>query len=184
MNCELIVRGNVQDVGYRGIVREHARVLGLRGYVFNDTDETVKIMCARQPEEINRFLDDINIREGFVHVDKIDKFEVERAPPLPETFSEIKTDELEDIGRKLEKGNVELVKLNAGQEKGFKTLNAGQEKGFKTLNAGQEKGFKTLNAGQEKGFKTLNAGQEKLAEGQEKGFKSIVSVLERIEKKL
>jgi acylphosphatase len=39
------IRGKVQHIGYRGIIEGTGRKLDLKGYVFNDLDNSVKIVC-------------------------------------------------------------------------------------------------------------------------------------------
>ncbi len=44
--------------------------------------------------------------------DLIDKKELSLEIPLPETFTKVNADDVEDIGRKLDKGNSELREIN------------------------------------------------------------------------
>ncbi|MBU4138322.1 MAG: acylphosphatase, partial [Euryarchaeota archaeon] len=39
----ILLRGKVQHIGYRGIIEGTARKLDMKGYVFNDIDGSVKI---------------------------------------------------------------------------------------------------------------------------------------------
>ena len=76
MRCAITVRGKVQDAGYRKIIEENAKIMGIRGYVFNDIDKTVKVVCEGQTPLIEELLETINIHRGSVSVDRIDKIEV------------------------------------------------------------------------------------------------------------
>ncbi len=150
MRCPLTIKGHVQDVGYRDIIEKSARRRGLHGYVFNDIDGTVKLVCDSAAESIDEFIDVINLHEGGIFVENILKREIETSFPIPGTFSRIKTDTKEDTERKLDKGVDAIKSVKAD------TI---------LLVRGQNK----LVEGQERGFKDLNEGQNKLVEGQERG---------------
>ncbi|PKP54465.1 MAG: hypothetical protein CVT90_01150, partial [Candidatus Altiarchaeales archaeon HGW-Altiarchaeales-3] len=118
MRCALTIRGNVQDVGYRKIIEANAISRQLRGYVFNDIDGTVKLVCDAEVCVVEDFVDAINIHRGNIFVQEINKIEIKDVSfPLPETFVRLQTDDLKDIGRKLDKGNVFLEYLGIGQDK-------------------------------------------------------------------
>jgi acylphosphatase len=68
---EIIVKGNVQKVGYRDYVEEVARRLGIVGFVENVKDGTVRIICETHEKMVKRFIDQININEGLIKVEDI-----------------------------------------------------------------------------------------------------------------
>jgi acylphosphatase len=68
---EIIVKGNVQKVGYRDYVEEVARRLGIVGFVENVKEGTVRIICETNEEMVKRFIDQININEEFIKVEDI-----------------------------------------------------------------------------------------------------------------
>jgi acylphosphatase len=68
IELHLIVRGEVQGVGYRAIVQEHARALKLLGTVCNLSDGSVEIFVHGPPETVAQFLQLIRHQIGFAQV--------------------------------------------------------------------------------------------------------------------
>jgi acylphosphatase/gas vesicle protein len=68
---EIIVKGNVQKVGYRDYVEEVARKLGIVGFVENVKDGTVRIVCETDEETIKKFIHEINIKKGLIEVEDV-----------------------------------------------------------------------------------------------------------------
>ncbi len=68
---ELIVRGNVQRVGYRNIVSQAAFELGINGYVENLPDESVRIVVKGNEGKIREFINKIKIRKWPINVENI-----------------------------------------------------------------------------------------------------------------
>jgi len=72
----LIISGDVQGAGYRGIIIRTGRKLGLVGNVENIPDGTVKVVCEGEKEKIEDLINSIKIRDEIVDVENIDvKFE-------------------------------------------------------------------------------------------------------------
>jgi len=74
----IILRGRVQYIGYRGIIEGTARKLDLKGYIFNDIDNSVKIVVEGLQKSIDHFLDSLkdfarsdieNIEQKEIHED-------------------------------------------------------------------------------------------------------------------
>jgi len=167
MRYAVTIKGKVQDVGYRDIVEAHAKAIGLSGFVFNDEDDDrrVNLICEGTPDTIDEFINVISVHEGRVSVDNIDKFEIESSFKLPKKFTRLQTDDLGDVGRKLDEGNTQL-KVHSNLLKDISEM------------------LDRLKKGQDKGFKSISEGQDRLREGQDKGFNSIVKILEKIHDKL
>lgn len=77
--ARIIVGGVVQGVGYRALVKQAARHLGLKGLVRNLEDTKVEIFCEGPEDSINEFQKKINIKarpEDFlsINVSKIECF--------------------------------------------------------------------------------------------------------------
>lgn len=72
IKAEIIAKGTVQKVGYRDHVQETARKLSVKGYVENQRDGTVKIVCETDEETLQNFIKLINIKEDLVTVENIE----------------------------------------------------------------------------------------------------------------
>ncbi len=102
----IMVTGKVQDIGFRALIEDIARLLGLRGFAFNDIDGSVKMVCCGETGVINKFFNEIQARgaQKGVIIEDIEKEELPFHVYLPEKFSRIYTDEFGDLGRKLDIG--------------------------------------------------------------------------------
>ncbi len=151
--------------------------MDLSGFVFNDEADNrrVNLICEGEYKLIEKFIKVIDVHEGGISVDNLIKFEIDSSFKLPQKFTRLQTDELRDIGRKLDKGNTFLNYLKEGQDK----LVEGQDK----LVEGQDKLVEGQNA-LVKGQNEHTALLKDIKEGQDKGFKEIVKILEKIANKL
>lgn len=107
----VMVTGKVHDIGFRTLIEDIARLLDLKGFVFNDVDGSVKMVCCGENGVISNFFKEIRIRgeqRGAV-IEDITQEEIPFHIYLPDKFLRLYTDELADIGRKLDIGN-ELLK--------------------------------------------------------------------------
>ncbi len=109
-----MITGNVQDIGFRGLIEDIARLYNLQGFTFNDIDNSVKIVCCCENGVLNDFLDDIRIKgtQKGIMINEILKEEIPFQIYLPKRFVRLYTDKLEDIGRKLDIGNDILRNIN------------------------------------------------------------------------
>ncbi|TET91862.1 MAG: hypothetical protein E3J35_00995 [Methanomassiliicoccales archaeon] len=69
----ILIRGDVQEVGYRGFIQERALELKLVGYVENLADCRVKAVCEGEKEAIQNFCREIRIHDDFVNVKSVRK---------------------------------------------------------------------------------------------------------------
>jgi len=65
------VHGEVQRVGYRYVVQDTARRLGVKGYVQNMPDGTVKIIAEAPENVIQRFVEALKVQEPPANVESI-----------------------------------------------------------------------------------------------------------------
>jgi acylphosphatase len=115
----VIVKGKVQDVGYRKRIEGTAELFNLKGFPWNDVDGSVKMICEGREDFLNRFLEDIEIKEKLpsgIFVKSLEKKEISTEFPLPPKFVRLETEELGEISRKLDIGNERLggIEANTG----------------------------------------------------------------------
>jgi acylphosphatase len=71
--AKIIVKGDVQETGYRALVRKIARKLKLVGFVENLPDGRVRIVCEGEKEAIEDLCKRIRIKDGFITVTSVRK---------------------------------------------------------------------------------------------------------------
>jgi len=62
VKARVIVKGNVQGVGYRALITQTARNLRIEGLVRNLKDGTVEIFCEGSKDNIEKFLKKIRVK--------------------------------------------------------------------------------------------------------------------------
>ncbi len=77
-----VVRGRVQGVGFRWFVEREAHILGIAGWVRNNTDGTVEMLAKGSPEQLKALR--ARLREGprAARVDDVEEFEAQAAGPM------------------------------------------------------------------------------------------------------
>ncbi len=103
----IMITGKVQDIGFRALIEDIARLYDLRGFTFNDIDGSIKMVCCGENGVVADFLEELRAKgtqRGAV-IDEITSKEIPFEIYLPQRFLRLYTDELTDIGRKLDKGN-------------------------------------------------------------------------------
>jgi len=128
----IMITGTVQDIGFRALIEDIARLYELKVFTFNDVDGSVKMVCGGENGVITDFLKEINSRgtERGVVIHDITHAEIPFQIYLPHRFSRLYTDDLADIGRKLDKGNEILGHISydtselPGISKGIEGLNS------------------------------------------------------------
>ena len=58
--ARIVVNGIVQGVGYRALVKQVGRQLGIKGLVRNFEDTKVEIFCEGQEDNVREFLKQID----------------------------------------------------------------------------------------------------------------------------
>ncbi len=102
----VVVKGKVQDIGFRDYVIALANIAKIRGYIFNDIDGSVRMVLEGAKEIINNFLNDIKYKDiAGVEIASLQQREITGDFDLPVRFVRLSTDEMYDIDRKLGIGN-------------------------------------------------------------------------------
>ncbi|MGP8319226.1 MAG: acylphosphatase [Methanosarcinaceae archaeon] len=126
--CNVSVTGNVHDIGFRNFLESTANSYHIKGYVFNAPDGSVRMLCAGQTESMDNFFDAVRTRKPQgVSIDQFIPTEIPLPGDLdiniPPKFLKLETDELADIGRKLDIG-VELLKALPDIKTGIDSMNS------------------------------------------------------------
>ncbi len=114
----ILLRGNVQHIGYRGIIEGTARKLDIKGYVFNDIDGSVKIACEGLQKSIDAFINGIK-EFARSDIESIEKKEIHEELYLPSIFSRVATDEYYEFSKKFDIGldYLDGIKIDTGEMK-------------------------------------------------------------------
>lgn len=114
----VVIRGRVQDIGFRNFIAQSADFLGLKGHAFNDIDGSVKLILEGVKDTLDSFLEDIKIKTSSIgaEIDSLDSREVSKDSDLPPKFVKIPSTELEEIGGKLDIGVSYLRDIKEGQD--------------------------------------------------------------------
>jgi acylphosphatase len=77
-----VVRGRVQGVGFRWFVEREAHILGIAGWVRNNTNGTVEMLAHGTPEQLTALR--ARLREGprAARVDDVEEFEAQSSGPM------------------------------------------------------------------------------------------------------
>lgn len=88
--AHLEVSGAVQGVGFRWFVRQHARALGLAGWVRNEDSGTVRLAVEGTPEAIEQLVSLIRPGPPGARVDDVRRLPDVAEADLPQTFTVIR----------------------------------------------------------------------------------------------
>ena len=110
----MIVHGNVQRSDYRGRVISTAKMLNITGTVQNLSDGNVKIIAEGEKINIERFCDEIDIKNFLIKVTKIERKEDSESIGEYESFYKLvgegETDERLDTAAELLKELIIVTK--------------------------------------------------------------------------
>ena len=127
----IVVKGRVQDIGFRDYVIALANMVKIRGYIFNDIDGSVRMILEGVKETVNNFLSEIKSSKDIagVEIESLQQREIAGDFDIPVRFVKLSTDEMYDIDRKLGIGNDYLKEIKHDTsvlpdvKKGIDTLN-------------------------------------------------------------
>jgi len=171
---EVVVKGEVQKVGYRDSVQKIARSLEVRGYVENLRDGNVFIVCEGEDENVNKFVEEIDIKKHFIHVKEV---EITKESDYTGEFEyfDIKYGKLEEelgermgtgiayAGATLEETKATRQDIKAMHEdlnEGFKGMHEELKEGFK----GTQEGINSMHEDIKEGFKAMHNGIKRASE--------------------
>ena len=94
------------------------RKLDLKGYIFNDIDNSIKIVVEGLQKSVDNFLDSLKdfARAG---IENIEKKEIHENFLLPHLFSRVATDKYYEFGQKFDIGldHLDVIKTDAWEVK-------------------------------------------------------------------
>ena len=107
----IIAKGEVQGVGYRGVVFKIARKLNLVGYVENIKPYDVRIIAEGEKENLDTFIQQIKLEEEPILVEEV---EVTFEEPTSEfEYFEVRRGDMsEELGERLDLARYEMKKFN------------------------------------------------------------------------
>jgi acylphosphatase len=107
--------GDVQRVGYRGVVERFARKMKLTGFVENIKPYDVRIVCEGNKTIIDSFIRLIKVKEYPVDVENLDvKFE--EATGEFDYFEIKRGDMAEELGERLDIANAKMSEMSQKQD--------------------------------------------------------------------
>jgi len=146
IRAELLARGAVQKVGYRDYVQEAARGLGVKGFVENLRDGSVRIVCEAEERIIDEFIKLVDVEKDLIAVGSIEV--VGREPAVGEfEYFDIKYGPLEEeLGERLVAAYKIAVATREDVKATREEAKAGREE-TKMLREETRSGFKELRGG-------------------------------------
>lgn len=112
---EIIVKGEVQRVGYRDVVERTARKMKLTGFVENIKPYDVRIICEGDKTILNSFIEQIRIKEYPIDVEHLDVSFQDATGEF--NYFEIKRgDIVEELGERLDIANAKMTQMVQKQD--------------------------------------------------------------------
>ncbi len=115
-NIQATITNHVQLAGYREIVEAFGKERGLKGFVFNDVDGSVKVMAGGLESAISGFIQDLKVKRPDT---KIETIEIQEDIALPSPFGRVVSDDMREMSERFDTGigilgemNIKLGKLD------------------------------------------------------------------------
>ena len=109
--AEIIVKGDVQRVGYRDAVKKIARKLNIKGYVENLKQDDVKIVAECEEENLDAFISAVNIKKYPVNVESVE-VNYKEATGEFEYFEIKRGDPQDELGERLDLAGTMLYEIS------------------------------------------------------------------------
>ncbi len=146
---KVIVKGNIQKVGYRAKVIDIANNLGVKGEVENLKDGSVKIIAQGEEDNLKEFTKQVNIKNTLIRVDSVsvEPFATdEMYTDFKKVVKEKETDERLDTAAEHLKRLIEVTKYGIEEnKKGFGSISKEIREGNERLTGTIKDGNKTLS---------------------------------------
>lgn len=141
IKAEMIVKGAVQEAGYRDYAQEKARNLNVKGYVENQRDGSVRIVCETDEDTLKNFVKLINIKQDLIAVEKIETIKEQPATGEYEYF-DIKYGLMEEeMGERM----VAALKIAVATRQDIKDMHEDMKNMHQDLKGGIQSMHKDLN---------------------------------------
>ena len=153
VKARIIVKGRVQDVGYRTIVKQIARGFGIKGMVRNAENGSVEIFCETGGKTLDGFKKLINIKSPpkdlfGVNVENIDEYDEDSKNYVnpPEKFEYFHIDYLNEdlLKTSVERAEIGILAFKA-MHKDLKEGQTDITEGQKAMHQDTNKSFSQLN---------------------------------------
>jgi len=169
---DAMVQGEVQRVGYRYIVQDTARRLGVKGYVQNMPDGAIKIVAEAPEDVIQSFIEALKTKEPPITVENIQATYSEPTGEF-QHFTIKYGDPTEEMAEGFGAG-LRYVNLSRRETReGFQGLRTEMKEGFETLRGETKEGFGTLRTETREGFQTLGNEMKGMREDMNKNFREM-----------
>jgi acylphosphatase/uncharacterized protein YoxC len=73
VRVRMVIKGDVQEAGYRAFIMRTAQKLKLKGYVENLPDGSVRVVCEGKRKAIDEFSKEIRLKNDMVNVESLRK---------------------------------------------------------------------------------------------------------------
>ncbi len=109
--AEIIIKGDVQSVGYRDVVKKISRKSNIKGYVENLKQDDVKIVAEGEEENLNAFIGAVNIKKYPVNVESVE-VNYKEATGEFEYFEIKRGDPQDELGERMDLAGTMLYEIN------------------------------------------------------------------------
>jgi acylphosphatase len=169
IKAEIIVKGTVQKTGYRDYVQEKARSLNIKGYVQNQRDGSLKIVCEASEDALKNFVKLINVKQDLIAVEKIETIKKQPAKGEYEYF-DIKYGLMEEeIGERIGAA----VKIAAATRQDIRDMHEDMKNMHVDLTDGITSMHEDLGGSVQSMHKDLGGGIESMHQDMNQNFKEM-----------
>lgn len=183
IRATILVKGEVQKVGYRDLVQSVARSLDIKGYVENLRDGTVRIIGEAEEAVIEEFIQKISVQTEFIHVEEARV--IERALATGEfPYFDVKYGSLEEeLGERI----VTAVKMASASRQDVKAMHTDLTKGFQetrgdiqSMHADLTKGFQDVRGDLTKDFQETRGAIQSMHSDMNRSFQEMAKRYDHI----